>query len=47
MTLENEAPVVRDSSSKRAALPTDEDDNVRDPIDAREIFDIHRTCFYP
>ena len=41
-TLENAAPTIRARSGARDVLPSDLDDNVVDPIDIREIFDLLR-----
>ena len=38
--LENSNPAVYRKVSERKVLPEEEDDNVRDEIDAREVFDI-------
>ena len=38
--LENSNPVVFGRVSKRTVLPEEEDDDIRDEIDAREVFDI-------
>jgi hypothetical protein len=45
--LENAAPVVRASAAARAVLPSELDDNVVDPIDAREVFDLLRSINDP
>ncbi|MCK5919774.1 MAG: hypothetical protein KAG66_02460 [Methylococcales bacterium] len=37
-TLENENPLVFQRSTERAILPEEEDDNVVDKIDDREVF---------
>ena len=38
--LENRNPAVFGRVAEREVLPEEEDDNVRDQIDAREVFDI-------
>jgi len=38
--LENSNPAVFGTVSDRKVLPEEEDDDVRDEIDAREVFDI-------
>ena len=38
--LENSNPAVFGRVAERKVLPEEEDDDVRDPIDAREVFDI-------
>ena len=38
--LENSNPAVFGKVAERKVLPEEEDDDVRDPIDAREVFDI-------
>ncbi len=45
--LENAAPVVRASAAARAVLPSELDDNVVDPIDVREVFDLLRSINDP
>jgi hypothetical protein len=40
--LENAAPTIRAKTATRDVLPSELDDNVTDPIDAREIFDLLR-----
>jgi len=37
--LENSNPAVFGTVSDRKVLPEEEDDNIRDEIDAREVFD--------
>jgi metal-sulfur cluster biosynthetic enzyme len=39
-TLDNEAPEIFDKSGARQLTAADFDDNVEDPVDAREIFDL-------
>uniref|UniRef100_A0A6G1SNR6 Mitotic spindle-associated MMXD complex subunit MIP18 n=2 Tax=Aceria tosichella TaxID=561515 RepID=A0A6G1SNR6_9ACAR len=40
MTLDNEAPEIYGKSGARPLTASDFDDNVEDPVDAREIFDL-------
>ena len=43
--LENVNPAVFEIARDREVLPEEEDDNVKDKIDAREVFDIQTTFF--
>lgn len=40
MVLDNEAPDVYTKSGERELKPSDYDDNIEDPLDTREIFDL-------
>jgi len=42
--LENSNPAVFVRVSERKVLPEEEDDDIRDEIDAREVFDILAYC---
>jgi len=44
--LENSNPAVFGRVSERKVLPEEEDDDIRDEIDAREVFDIFLRCVY-